>query len=62
MTNQSSPSLVREISGHLSFQFLLVDRITPVPESLQELLSNLEQLSDLESVSVEQFSPSSAKE
>ena len=62
MTNQSSPSLVREISDHLSFQFLPVDRITPVPESLQELLSNLGQLSDLESVSIEQFSPSSAKE
>ena len=63
MTNQSSPSPVREISDHLSFQFLpVVDRITPVPESLQQLLSNLEQLPDLESVSVEQFSPNSAKE
>ena len=62
MSNQSSPSPVREISDHLSFQFLPVDRITPVPESLQDLLRDLEQLPDLVSVSVEQFSPSSAKE
>lgn len=62
MTNQSSPSPVREISDHLSFQFLPIDPTIPVPERLKELLSKLEQLPDLESVSVEQFSPSSAKE
>ena len=48
VTNQSSPSPVREISDHLTFQFLpvVVDRITPAPESLHELLGNLEKLSD----------------
>lgn len=39
-----------------------MDILTTVPAMLNELYSHLKQLPDLESVSVEQFSPSNAKE
>ena len=60
--NQSSPSPVREISDHVSFQFLPANRLTPVPAKLKDLHMNLEQLPELEYVSIEQFSPTNSKE
>ena len=62
MSNQSSPSPIREISDHISFQFLPINLLTPVPEGIKELCQKLEHLPNLESISVEQFAPSNAKE
>lgn len=58
--NQSLSSPVREISEHLSFQFLPTSHV--MPDKLKDLHDHLDQLSELVSVPVEQFSPSDPKE
>ena len=60
--NQSSPSPVREISDHLSFQFLQTNNLSPVPTRLEELHHKLQHIPNLEPVLIEKFSPSNAKE
>ena len=59
--NQSSSSPVREISDHLSFQFLPVNRSTSVPAKLEDLFNYLNVQPELESVSVDEYLPGDPK-
>ncbi len=59
--NQSSLSPVREISDHLSFQFLPLNRGKSVPSKLEDLFNYLNVQPELESVSVDEYSPGDPK-
>ena len=59
--NQSLSSPVRELSDHLSFQFLPINHFMAIPETLKDLHDHLDQLQELVSVSIEQFSPGDSK-
>lgn len=61
LLNQSLSSPTREISDHLSFQFLTVNMLTPRPAELNNLHGCLENLPEFEFVSVEEFSPGDPK-